>query len=515
MRPDRETGLSIEKDSQINVVVNRQDEGNVIDLMRVFHNFAVMKRVYAWVLILCIVIGICVPLLLYQFSKKSLRVVSVVTLDYDVADPTNPWAAKKPVQDLTAPDGYELDLSQITSAYVLQNALQGLVLSEQISLTQLRDNIKVERILTEDSRRQQEVASKMLEDKNNGAYTQLQSVKLTYINQFVVSLDNGFKDEDDPDSSRKKIYLQDDELRVLLDRVLSSYNAYLAKTYADFRMPADEISVIDTENLDFMESLDLLRSAMTDLYSYCSAQSSEVKEYRSWRDGRSLSDLMETLQTAREVKLNYLYSYVYANSIALDQEVMLSKYRYLLREAQLDLDVVNEKIATSAEMIRSYKHDQIFVENQDSDSAKSTQVTTDYYNKLILEQAQNYDDAASLQITIDDLNEKITNLEISSEEIDTEEVKAELDATVLVCSRIYDSICAQMEEIMATPLYTTFADASAAQGESEGFLSANMKNVIKGAVIGAVLGCGIWFVAAFAAEMKHGRKRPSEEEVTR
>ena len=68
---------------------------------------------------------------------------------------------------------------------------------------------------------------------------------------------------------------------------------------------------------------------------------------------------------------------------------------------------------------------------------------------------------------------------------------------------------------MATPLYTTFADASAAQGESEGFLSANMKNVIKGAVIGAVLGCGIWFVAAFAAEMKHGRKRPSEEEVTR
>ena len=57
---DRGTPLSIEKDSQINVVVNRPDgdEGG-IDLLRVFHVMKRKRRVYAWVLILCVVLGLC------------------------------------------------------------------------------------------------------------------------------------------------------------------------------------------------------------------------------------------------------------------------------------------------------------------------------------------------------------------------------------------------------------------------------------------------------------------------
>ncbi|MBP5265920.1 MAG: hypothetical protein J6Z06_03760, partial [Lachnospiraceae bacterium] len=80
---DKEKSLSIEKDSQINVVVNRQGEDDVIDLMRVFHNMKVKGRIYVWVMILLLVIGVCVPLLLYQLSGpgKEYRVSSAVTLD--------------------------------------------------------------------------------------------------------------------------------------------------------------------------------------------------------------------------------------------------------------------------------------------------------------------------------------------------------------------------------------------------------------------------------------------------
>ena len=511
--PDKEKSLSIEKDSQINVVVNRQGEDDVIDLMRVFHNIKVYGRIYVWVLLLFLIIGACVPLLLYQLSGpgKEYRVSSAVTLDYDVVNRSNPLVTPvpKPVTDLTAPDGVELDLSQITSAYVLQNALNGLVLSENITIAQLRDNVKVERILTEDSRRQQELASKMLEDGNAGAYAQLQSVKLTYINQFVVSLDNGFGQQD----SNDKIYLPNDELAVLLNRILASYNDYLAMTYADYKLPGDSISVIDTENLDIMESLDQLRSAMDGLYKYCDNQTDEVKAYRSYRDGRSLSDLMETLQTARDVNVEYLYSHVYANSIAKDREEMLSKYSYLLREAQTKLDVANENIATTAEILASYKYDQISVENQEKDSAKSTKLTTDYYNELVLQQAKNYDEAAELAITIDDLEMKIANLETNTSSLTTEQAKAELLKAISVCKSVYDSICAQMEEIMTAPFYTTYADATAAQGITQpNFLSANLKKMILGAVVGAFLGFGLWFVVAFAAEMKRGKK-DSEGEV--
>ena len=126
------TSLSMKKDSQINVVVNRSGENDgSIDLMRVLGNMKVKGRVYAWVVILCMVIGVCAPLLLYQIAGDNTRVASVVTFDYDVIDTTNPLITPtpKPVKDLTAPDGTELDVSQITSSFVLQDALRGVTLS--------------------------------------------------------------------------------------------------------------------------------------------------------------------------------------------------------------------------------------------------------------------------------------------------------------------------------------------------------------------------------------------------
>lgn len=496
--------LSIEKDSQINVVVNRQGENDdAIDLMRVFHNMKVKGRCYAWVVILCMILGVCVPLLLYQFGNDNIRVASVVTFDYDVLDTTDPLITPTPmpVEDLTAPDGTELDVSQITSSYVLQDALRGVTLSEDISISSLRDNISIERMLTEESRRQQEVAQQMLLDKNGAAYTQLQSIKLSYVNQVIVSLTNGFLSE-----SGDKIYLPDDELRLLLDRILISYNDYLAMTYADFMLPGDEISVIDTDHLDIMESVDLLRQALTNLYDYCDSKSDEIKAYRSYRDGRSLTDLMETLQTARDVNVEYLYSDITASSVAKDREAMIAKYRFQMREAQTKLDVVNEQIAQTAETLKNYKHDQIYVEQQDGEGSKTTKITTEYYNKLILEQAANYENATVLEITIDDLKAKIESLQSETAAVDTEKAKVELAAAIKICHEVYTQICDQMEEIYGSSFYTTYANRSAAQGKAPGFLAANMKKMIIGAVLGAFLACGLWFVSAFAAEMKRSGK---------
>ena len=502
------TSLSMKKDSQINVVVNRSGENDgSIDLMRVLGNMKVKGRVYAWVVILCMVIGVCAPLLLYQIAGDNTRVASVVTFDYDVIDTTNPLITPtpKPVKDLTAPDGTELDVSQITSSFVLQDALRGVTLSEDISIGALRKNISIERMLTEDSRRQQEIAKQMLADKNNAAYAQLQSIKLSYVNQIIVSLSNGFSEEEE-EEDKNKIYLPDDELRLLLDRILISYNNYLATTYANLMLPGDEISVIDAEHLDIMESVDLLRQALTNLYDYCDSKSDEIKAYRSFRDGRSLEDLMETLQTARDVNVEYLYSDITASSVAKDREAMIAKYRFQMREAQTKLDVVNEQIAQTAETLKNYKHDQIYVEQQDGEGSKTTKITTEYYNKLILEQAANYENATVLEITIDDLKAKIESLQSETAAVDTEKAKVELAAAIKICHEVYTQICDQMEEIYGSSFYTTYANRSAAQGKAPGFLAANMKKMIIGAVLGAFLACGLWFVSAFAAEMKRGGK---------
>ena len=491
--PDRPNNLSIEKDSQINVVVNRSEGGaGDIDLMRVFHNMKLRFRVYAWVIILCMVVGICAPLLLYQFKTRSVRVSSVVTLNYSMED-------GEPVKRLVAPDGEELDLTQLTSAYVLQGAIDKVSLSKKISISALRDSIQIDRILTEDSRRQQEVASKMLEDRNGNAYTQLQSVKLTYINQFIVSMDNVFN-------------LTDEELRNLLNQVLQSYNEYLAKTYADMYLPADEISIIDIDSLDIMESLDLLQGAMDNLYEYCDEKPEEIKKYRSWKDGRSLEDLEIYISTIKSVNIDYLYSYVYANSLAQDRETMLSKYQYQLRSAKQDLSEINGNIATMKSIIDTYKPDVISVDNQNSDTSKSTKVTTDFYNELVLELAEEYEKAAMKEIRIADLEDKMSALEAQAAQGDANSVQEELKKAVNMCAAAYKQVYEHMQEVVERPFYTAYADYTSAQGASAGLLGSNMKKMVVGCAAGAFLACGLWFVSAFAAELKRGSRKEDRKE---
>ncbi len=540
----RENGLTINKDAQIQVLVsNPGGNEDTIDLGRVLHTMKLRWRIYAWVLVLCMVVGMCAPLVLYQFTRKPLKVSSVVTLKYEIQDPTltseqlsaldpDEEIPMVPVEDLTAPNGVtlektedgtkevkkqELDLTQITSSYVLQTALEGMELSQPVQVGALRRNISIDRILSEESRRQQEVAASMVEDKNSGAYKLVQDLQLQYENTFVVSLENGFSGSAE-DSN--KVELTEAELRQLLDRILSAYNEYLVATYADTKLPDDEISVIDTEDTDILESLDQLRSAMRNLYDYCDAKPSSVKTYRSWRTGRSLLDWMETLETVQEVNVEYLYSYVYTNSIVEDKNTMITNYQYQLRDTQTQLDVVNENIATTQSILDTYKNDEIFVSMEESDSTKSTKTTTDYYNQLILQQSAYYATAMELEAKIVDLQDKINSLDTSTgwaafetEQSNIEEANKELQTAIDASLAVYNSIRAHMEELMEQPLYTTYAAHSAALGKSRGFLSASMKNMIVGLVAGAVIGCGLWFLSGLAPEFSHKRENEKEKKA--
>ncbi len=505
---ERREGLipSADRDSRIQVFVNQpQDDGALeIDLVRVFRNMKRKFRIYAWVILLCFAVGLCVPLLMFQFSKAPLTVSSVVTLDYTVVkrDSAGEIVSSARVKNLTAPDGSALDLSRIAASNVLQAAMDGLELSQPITLTALRDNIRIERILTEDSRRQQEIAAKMMSDKNNALYSQIQNIELTYENQFVVSLTNGF--------GSAGVMLTDAELRLVLDRVLAAYNDDLVTTYADIRMPDDEFDAIDVGKQDILESLDLLRSAVQDLYDFCAGQTASVRRYRSWKTGVTLNDLMKALQTARSVNVDYLYSYVSTNSIVRDRDSVITNYQYQMRRAQTSLDALYENVATVQEILDSYKNDQIIVSMQDSETVRATSATTDYYNRLFTEQANNYDKIARLEERIADLQYQLDNL-YAAEAAETaaaqqQEIVAELNEALGVCRKIYGQVCDQMEEIHASSFFTNYAEHSVPQGKTASFLSAAAKKTVIGGVAGAVVACGLWFLSAFALEFRSNEK---------
>ncbi len=508
--------LPLGQNRPIQLVVSRNEaEGVTIDLGRVFHTMKVKGRIFAWVLVLCLTVGVCAPLLLYQFTKSPLKVSSVVTLRYEVpvkVEQTNEKGEKElvipedpeyePVSDLTAPDGTELDVNQLTSTYVLQNALEGLTLSANISPAQLAGNIRIQTVLTEESRRTREALAGLAEAKNASAYERLQTAEMKYENRFIVSLTNGFGEED----SRNKVMLKDEELSLVLDRVLAAYNSYLVRTYADTRLPEDTFSVIDIAALDVLDSLDQIRTALSGLNTYITDKSETVQAYRSWQTGKTLTDWAETLATVQSVDLDYLQARVNAEAVTRNKTALLTGWKYQLRNSKNQLDEINENIAETRKILASYKNDEVYISMQESDAVKSTRAATDYYNELVLKQTENYEKVAELKATIADYEDRIARLETAKATEVSEEVEAELARTLDSATGLYTGIRDHMEEIFDSPLYTTYEDYSMPQGKTEGFLKASAKKMIIGGVIGVVLACGLWFLAGLAPEFSRGRK---------
>lgn len=483
------------ENTQIQLVVNRpEEEDDTIDLGRVFHNMKLKSRIYAWVLVLCLVVGVAAPLLLYQFNKPALTVTSVVTLRYDVP------ADKAGI--LAAPDGSALDLNTVTSAPVLQKALDGLSLSQPVTIENLRNNMTVTRVLTEESSRAKEALAGLVDAKNADAYRLLEETELRYQNRFIVSLTNGFGDEE----SRVKYDLKDEELRIVLNRILDAYNETLIRQYADFRLPEDKVSLIDVENLDIPEVLDSLNSAMASLLNYCERQPASVRSYRSWQTGLSLNDWIQSIHTVQSVQVDYLEAYVYSQGIIRDKELVTMTYQYRIRTLQNELDKLNENIANTQALLKNYKNNQVLVSQQESDSTKTTKLTTEYYNDLVLLEQNYYSQATNLRTEISKVKNNLERLGSNEKTVDVQQAEEELRSTVAAVAGLQESIRAHMTELFDSPIFTTYTEHSVPQGKLKNFLVASARNMVIGGVVGVVIACGLWFLAALAPEFRRNRE---------
>ena len=232
-----------------------------------------------------------------------------------------------------------------------------------------------------------------------------------------------------------------------------------------------------------------------------------IRAYRSAKTGYNLEDLTEMLQMVKENNVDYLYSYVYANSIAIDRNSIITNYQYQLRTAQTKLEALNEKIANVEETLKNYRNDEVFVSMQESDTTRATKVTTDYYNNTIAEQAKNYADAADLELQIAELKNKLDGFQTRTSAKELHSIDTELNRAIDASNALYKLICEHMEEIVQSDFYTTYAEHTSAYGKQPSFLQANMKRIAIFAVLGAVVGIGLWFLAAFMQEMQDSRKK--------
>ena len=497
---DKNVLTEIEQNKKVEVVVKRDAaaEGTELDLVRVFSNMGKKKRVYAWLIILCMLVGFAVPLLKAELAETTESVSAVISFIYPGAK-----------EGLT-PDRKQLDVNYITSSYILQNAMERTHLSTSIPVNALERNISIERLLTEETRQNLEVVQKVITETSKD-YNQVLDVEYEYDGKYIITLKNGFSV--DPDA-RKKTYLDGSEMAALLNAIIENYNLYFYDTYLGKELPENELDSISNVNMDYIERLDSMVTLLNSLSKYCTETAGEKYiNYRSKIDGLSFKDINDCIRLVKSINVDYLYAYVFYNSISKDKKTMMTKYEYQMKNAERDLGVINGNIAGYAELIANYKNDSITMAGSDISELQIGSTVTDYYNQLITEQADNYKKKEELSEKIASLKDKVNGFKSSYTSASQHEyVENELEELVKICTKLYELADDHAEEIINSDSYKssymTFIDA---QYFGDTFLNAsNIKKAVIGMVIGIVLAVAVWGVDALAEEFRRGSAEKNE-----
>ena len=202
---DKNVLTEIEKNKKVEVVVKRDAaaEGTELDLVRVFSNMGKKKRVYAWLVLFCMLVGLAVPLLRAEMAESTESVSAVISFIYPGA------------KDGLAPDRTTLDVNYVTSSYILQSAMARTHLSASIPVNALERNISIERLLTEETRQNLEVVEKVISEANKD-YEKVKEVR-------NILEHNSFR----PIMFFLKCLADDDEIDALIKREIDSRERFI------------------------------------------------------------------------------------------------------------------------------------------------------------------------------------------------------------------------------------------------------------------------------------------------
>ena len=490
---DKNVLREVEDNRKVEVVVKRDsaDTATELDLVQVFVNMKKKRRIYAWVIIFCMLVGFAAPLLMAQLAETKEDVSAMITFLYPEA-----------LEDM-APDETPLNVNYITSSYILKNAIGKTRLSKDIPLSAIERNISIERLLSETTRQNLEVAEKVITETQKD-YEQVKTIKYDYDGKYIITLANGFASDA---AGNNKTYLSGSELTALLNNIIKAYNEYFYETYMNMELPDNSMDSVSNTGLDYIERLDGIVDFLNTLSKYCTdEEKEEFFLYRSKSDGMSLSDINDCIRLVRDIDVDYLYAFVYYNSITKNKQSMITNYEYLLRDTERKLTVINGNIENNYSLISEYKNDSISISNEQGLSQISS-VTTDYYNELVLSQADNYSEKADLKERIANLNDKISGFKSSvNASAEVAEVENELDALTRICNVLYDITEKHAKEIIDSESYkNSYMSYIEAQYIGTSFMSAsNIKKAVIGLVVGLVVAVLIWGADGLIEEFKRG-----------
>ena len=486
---------SLEDSKKIDLYINNQEKREQgVSMMNVFSRLKARFHIYLFVMISTLLLGLLIPTFIYTFKDKKEAAVAILGFDYDGAS------------EEKAPDGGKLDITRLKSSYVIQNALENVTLSKEVTTAQVQSNISITRPLTDETRREQEIINELKEAKNNGYADMVKNFVLKYRQQYFISLKNGFSS-----TNSSKTYLSAEDLSHLLSAIVTSYNEYFIEEYQDRTLPDNYLAAIDDNSLDYLEILDSVSSSLNYLATYCDEKATVLPNYKT-KDGISFSDLSEVIRTLQSVDINYIYSYVYLNNIYKDKLVLQTYYEMQKRNATLNLNELTTNIANLEDRIKNFQEGKVLVQTTDGGAPVEVIQTDPEKTALVIQLTDMYEQKSSLEQQIAMLTDRINKLE-GPEASEEEKAKANeyIQTALLDARKIYDIVNNSAQELFESNAYKSSFMHALTTTQKEKF-SDNIKLFVIGASAGLFIGLIAWFVDAFLLEFRAYKKNNEAKE---
>ena len=485
---------SLEDSKKIDLYINNQEgQEQGISIMNVFSTLGKRFKIFGWLMLSTLLLGLLVPTLMYTFKNKSEQAVSILALDYEEAN-----VGKDP-------NGENLDITYLKSSYIVNNALNNVTLSKKLSTAQVQNNLKITGILTDETKQQQEILNNLLAEKNNEYGKLIQQFTLKYRPQFIITIGNTFK------NGNSTVVLPADELHRLLSAVTESYNDYFVETYQDRILPNDYINAINEETLDYLETLDEVSNSLIYLESYCKERAELIPNFRT-TEGISFKDLEKTINRLRSFRIDEFSAFVYENNVYKDKLVLKTYYEMQKRNAELDLVETNANIATLNDSIEHYKNGKVVV-NTDNGTPIEVPHTDSEYNRLVLQLTEMNEHKSALEERIAILTDRLNKIDGPEATAEQKNKAQEYVDNALAESRtLYSLVYRSAQELFNSSAYKNRYMHTITTTKREG-LSDNLKIFALGAAAGLAVGLIAWIGDAFIIEFRNVKKANEEKEA--
>ena len=482
---------SLVDSKKIDLYINNSegDAEKGISIMNVFSRLKQRFHIYIWVMLIGLLAGLLVPTMMYTFKDKKESAVAVLGFDYADAALGQ------------SPDGSPLDITYLKSSYIIQNALDNVTLSKEVSTAQVQSNLVITGILSDETKKQLEILDSLKESKSEEYAKLVQEFTKTYRNQYIISLNNGFVD------GNSKTKLSSEDLSHLLSAVTKSYHEYFVETYQDVEMPANEVDAINIDFLDYLELLDRASSTLSNLQAYCNNRATLMGGGFRSSDGFSFSDLSAMIGTLRDAKINDLYAYIYLNNVAKDRYLLLNSYQSRLEVVNNQLDVVSANINTvEAAITKAAADEDVVVVTSTDGTSQTYHLKSAYYNQLLNDRLDLYASKSSLEEEKELLEYRIgllTGPEATAEQ--KAMVEERVDDVYKTAKDLYTKVSQASKELFTSNSYQYRYMHYITTYESEK-LTDNLKTFVLGAALGFFLGVAAWVIDAFVLEFKVVKK---------